>query len=169
MENTPAGDVQRPSSWSQLRDDMLTNELRDALASDWRTAHLALSIYTDGRVAHVEGEVSSEPDGCLACPCSFLTSRPRCRRPNSRTVDGHPDFQILLPAASWRPALATTRHRVFRRYRLCRPATAQRWDHYRTPANRPLVLLERSRTSPAWRGYRKRSSNNLLCEITIGV
>src|SRR5205807_10228539 len=49
-------------SWSQLRDAMLTEELHDFLAHDQRTAHLELSIYTDGRVAHVEGKVGSEEE-----------------------------------------------------------------------------------------------------------
>jgi SAM-dependent methyltransferase len=61
MEDTPDMTVQ-PPPWSQLGDEMLTKELRDSLAYDQRTAHLELSIYTDGRVAHVEGEVGSEKE-----------------------------------------------------------------------------------------------------------
>ncbi|HET9918927.1 MAG TPA: class I SAM-dependent methyltransferase [Ktedonobacteraceae bacterium] len=61
MEETTEMTVQSPS-WSQLRDDMLTRELLDTLACDQRTAHLELSISTEGRVVQVKGQVGSEEE-----------------------------------------------------------------------------------------------------------
>ena len=49
-------------SWSQLRDETLSEELHDLIAHDQRTAHLRLSIRVDGRVAHIEGKVDSEEE-----------------------------------------------------------------------------------------------------------
>lgn len=51
-----------PASWLRLRDDALAAELRDRLAHDSRTAHLALDVRVEGAVAHVEGSVASEDE-----------------------------------------------------------------------------------------------------------
>jgi SAM-dependent methyltransferase len=51
-----------PTSWSQLRDEALTEELQDFMAHDWRTAHLKLSIRVDRGVGRVEGSADSEEE-----------------------------------------------------------------------------------------------------------
>ncbi len=50
------------ASWLGRRDDALAAELRDRLAHDTRTAHLALDVRVEGAVAHVEGSVGSEDE-----------------------------------------------------------------------------------------------------------
>lgn len=54
-----------PVSLRSLRDEALAAQLRDRLAHDERTAHLALDIRLDGAVAQVTGEVGSEGERAL--------------------------------------------------------------------------------------------------------
>ena len=53
------------ASWLAARDDALAAELRERLAHDSRTAHLALDVRVDGAVAHVEGSVGSADERWL--------------------------------------------------------------------------------------------------------
>ncbi len=59
-----AMDTLRPDELplQDLRDETLAHELRDRLAHDTRTSHLRLSVYVDGRVAHVTGDVRTEDE-----------------------------------------------------------------------------------------------------------